>query len=202
MSSRKHFSLCVLSLALALLSAPARADEWRVQIGLSYLNNFDDLVDRYEDNLDAELRAAGFWVIRDDDTEGLPIGLSIHPYYQYDNGLRLGGGVGPAAIIYGDVDHFQLPLCLDVGYTLAPSAPTTPYVRTGLSYHVADGDYVEDSKLGFIAGVGIELFRNKDLAFGVEAAYDSAETEIEIWGTRQTDDIKVAEFSIRGFIVF
>jgi len=185
------FLLCMLAVLTMFLTGSAMAGGMRWPIGISYVNGFTDLADQYEDNLQAE----GYWTLSADPW---PVGISLQPYYQWDDGFRLGAGIGPIIMIYGDRDHFQLPLSVTAGYTFMPNGPVSPYVRGGLSYHVASGDYVDGSNMGFIGGVGIELLKNKKntFALGLEAVYDSAEVDIENARTGGTVGIKAAEFVV------
>ena len=196
---KASFLLCVLAVPAVLLTGSAIAGGMRWPIGISYVSGFEDVADQYEDNLQAE----GYWT---SDTEILPVGISFQPYYQWDEGLRVGGGVGPIMMIYGDRDHFQLPLSVTAGYTFMPDGLVSPYVRGGLSYHVASGDYVEGSNLGFIGGVGIELLKSKNFALGLEATYDSAELDIETrtpgGGVGPNKGIKAAEFVVSLLLMF
>jgi len=170
-------------------------------IGISYVSGFEDVLDQYEDNLEIELLNKGYSYV-DVDTTYIPVGLSLHPYYQWDDGFRLGARIGPGMIIYGDVDHFQLPLSVTAGYTFMPDGPVSPYVLAGPSYHVASGDYVDGSNLGFTGGVGIELLKGKKFSLALEGVYDSAEVDIDNYRTGGTDGIKAAEFVLSLLFIF
>ena len=101
-------------------------------------------------------------------------------------------------MLMGDADHFQMPLSVTAGYTFMQNGPVSPYVRGGLSYHIASGDYVDGSNMGFIGGVGVEFLKNKSntFALALEAVYDSAEVDIENVRTGKTEGIKAAEFVV------
>jgi hypothetical protein len=195
------FLLCMLAVLTMFMTGSAMAGGMRWPIGISYVNGFEDLSDQYEDNLEAD----GYWV--SNDVDPWPVGISFQPYYQWDDGLRVGVGVGPIMMIMGDVDHFQLPFSVTAGYTFMPDGPVSPYVKVGPSYHFASGDDYEGSNLGFVAGVGIELLKNKSntFALGLEATYDSAEVDIEDRTTGIPGDekgIKAAEFVVSLLIRF
>ena len=96
------------------VAAPASAGEWRYPFGLTYTSGFSDVLDYYEDVLgvDADL--------------SFPIGISFAPYFEFDQGHRLGLDVGPPSIILveitagsssEDIDYFNLPLGGTYGYT-------------------------------------------------------------------------------------
>lgn len=192
---RIGFVLCMFALLALSLPGSAMAGGMRYPVGLSYVSGFSDLADQYKDNLEAE----GYFVW---DVTEWPVGISFKPYYQWDNGLRLGVDVGPIMAIYGDIDHFQVPLNVNVGYTLNPSDPVSFYVRGGPSYHFASGDYVDGSNLGVMGGVGVELFKGARTALAIEATYDTAEVDIEDVAGGGTKGIRAAEFSVGLFIVF
>ena len=173
----------------------ASADEFWFRVQVSYLSGFSDLVDQYKDNIDADVS----WSV--------PVGISLFPHYQWDNGLQLGVGIGPAMIIMGDATHWEVPLSLTLGYTLFPDKAISPYIRVGPSYHVAGGDFYDSSDLGVVAAVGVEFLQNEHFRFGVEGAYDSATTNIKtrngpFGGVEGTRGIKTAEFSIGLFFQF
>lgn len=198
---KASFILCIFTVLTMFLTGSAMAGQMRWPIGISYVSGFGDLVDLYEDNLEAELEAKGYTVIdNDDDVDAWPVGISFQPYYQWDNGFRLGVGAGPIMIIMGDVDHFQVPVSVTAGYTFMPDGPVSPYVKAGPSYHIASGDYVDGSNVGFVAGAGIEFLKSKRFALMLEAVYDSAEVDIEDHrpGAKlgDTEGIKAAEFSV------
>jgi hypothetical protein len=188
---KTSFLLCMFAVTVMFLTSSAMADGMRWPIGISYVSGFNDLVDQYEDNL----RAEGYTTVSAD---SWPVGISFQPYYQWDDGLMVGVGVGPIMMITGDADHFQMPLSVTAGYTLMPNGPVSPYVRGGLSYHVASGDYVDGSNMGFTGGVGIELLKTKNNKFAIamEAMYDSAEVDIEDTRTGGSKGIKAAEFVV------
>ncbi len=194
--------VCVLCLSVDA----ARAGDLRFRIHLSYVNGIYDLVDQYEDNIEAE--EGEYFDYVDVDTFVWPVGISGSGYYQWDNGLTLGAGLGPFMYIIAeswaddDYVHWQLPVNATVGYVLAPNEPVSVYVRAGPSYHIADGDYCDGSNVGIFGAVGVEFLKRDRIMFGVEAAYDTAEVDIENVRTGGTEGIKAGEFSLGVFIAF
>ncbi|HNS19035.1 MAG TPA: outer membrane beta-barrel protein [Sedimentisphaerales bacterium] len=184
----------------------ARAGDLRFRLHLSYVNGIYDLVDQYEDNIEEE--GSGGWIETDVDTFVWPVGIAASGYYQWDNGLTLGAGLGPFMYIIAeswaddDYVHWQLPVNVTVGYVLAPNDPVSVYVRAGPSYHIADGDYYDGSNVGIFGAVGVEFLKRDRIMFGVEAAYDTAEVDIENVRTGGTEGIKAGEFSLGVFIAF
>lgn len=165
----KH-QIAAIALVGCTLNAPAFAGEMNFSVGLSYASGINDVVDYYEETMESE----GYEV----DASLFPLGVSHTGHYQFDNGLRLGYGVGPAFLIAGDVDYTEIPFQANVGYTFAPSASVSPYVFVGPTVHFIDGDYVtEDSASGAIFGAGIEFARNSAVSYVLEIAKDTTEVE-------------------------
>ena len=170
----------VFLLATVFLRQTSGSD-WRFPVGLSYVHGFNDVVDFYESSVDADIFA-------------IPVGVTFHPYYNFDFGLRLGMGVGPLSVVYiqyigyGEDKFFlNIPLNINIGYTILPGFNVSPYLRTGLVYHAATGDYLESSKPGFFGAIGLEFLRKKRVGFGFEIAIDKAEMEFDeqyySWGS-------------------
>jgi hypothetical protein len=168
----------------------AAAGEWRIPVGITYISGIGDIVDQYEDNLQAD----GFIT---ESADGIPVGISLQPYYIFDSGLGIGMGIGPTMLIYGDVDFFNLPVNLSLRYTVMPKANTSFYLRAGVSYNLANGDYVEDKNVGFVGAVGIEFMRNRAVGLGLEVGYDTSSIELEDRTTPDPNDTE--EFEPVGF---
>lgn len=170
------FSLCQLCLA---------GGDMKFPIQLSYVSGLGDVYDVYVDNLNAN----GYDINSD---FYLPIALSFQPFYEFDFGLRIGGGVGPIMLvlvqektIYGSssttdyTTYFDLPLNFNVGYTLIPRSPVSPYVKTGFVFHVNTGDYLTSSSPGLLLAAGVDFLRSKRVNFGFEVARDFSESVFE-----------------------
>ncbi|MBN1506053.1 MAG: outer membrane beta-barrel protein [Sedimentisphaerales bacterium] len=210
--------LVVLTAILVLsLSSPATAG-MRFRLGISYINGLSDLADQYEDNLETIVEEeVGVDLDLDADTIVIPIGLTLFPYYQWDFGLMLGPSIGPFMFIWEQVSyddyrtgdswdesytHWQLPVSMNVGFVLGPEYPVSFYVRGGPSYHFAGGDFYEGSNLGVVGAIGLEIFNSRHFRLGLEAAYDSAEVEIENLRTHRNENIQASEFSFSLFFLF
>jgi hypothetical protein len=152
-------------------------------------------MDIYDDNVKAE----GYLVTS---TDYLPVGISFHPYVQFDNGFGVGASIGPTMIIYGDADFFDIPIGLDVRYTFVPTASISPYVRVGGRNHFASGDYVEGTTPGFFGGIGFEFLRDRSVSVGVEVSYDASEVELERVGYNDTEDFQPCELMVSVFVIF
>jgi hypothetical protein len=152
-------------------SSPSHAADLRFPVGLTYISGFGDVLDVYQANIKAEGYSS-------DASSMVPVGVSFQPYLKLDNGLGIGGGAGPIAMIIGSRTFFDLPVSIDARYIFL-DADTAPYVRGGIKYHIASGDYVKGSKPGIFGAVGMELFRNSRVGIGMEMAYDSSEIDLE-----------------------
>jgi hypothetical protein len=176
----------------------AMAVDWRFPVGITYVNGWSDVKDLYEDNLVA--RGQSY-----EEVSGLPVGLSFHPYAEFDKGYAVGGGIGPAMLIVGDWDFFDLPLRMDFRYTIMPKNDTAAYFRIGPSLHIASGDFVEKNGAGIFVGAGVEFLRTKVVGVGIELAYDSAEVEFKKYSNYwdyTSEKIKPCEFMFSVFAVF
>lgn len=168
---KKYVFIFLITIILFLSQTDGYASDWRFPLGLSYVHGFNDVVDYYEFSEDADIFS-------------LPVGISFHPYYNFDFGLRIGMGMGPLSLIFiqyiggGDDKYFlNLPLNFTVGYTVLPMFNISPYVRGGVIYHAATGDYLTSSKPGLFGAVGLEFLRKKRVGFGFEIAVDKAKME-------------------------
>ena len=162
--------------ALAILVFPvadARADEWVVGPGIAYVSNINHVLDIYRANEQAKGRIV-------DVDKALPIGISFDADFQSNTGLRIGIGLGPYFRLNGDVKHFELPLKGTVGYAFLPEEQATPYVKGGIVYHVASGDFYESSTPGFIVAGGLDFARRSKISAGVELSFDASKIELDV----------------------
>lgn len=200
--------LCVVIGAIVMATAGGAGAEFRFRLGIDYLSRFDNLADRYEDNIRVGQERSSRAV--DVDSVAVPVGISLFPYYQGDNGVTLGAGIGPFAYLFtadpdhGHFTHWQLPLSVTLGYTFFQNGPVSPYIRAGPSYHLADGAFYDKSNWGFTVAVGVEFLKTDHSALGLEAAYDSAEVDIDNLriGGEATTGVRVAEFRAGVFFQF
>ncbi len=165
---KRHRSVIACVLACTLITASAaESGEIKFPVGPTIIIGFNKVAQLYEDNSGGEI------------TFLIPIGASFHPYYQFDFGLRLGMGIGPLAVILGDVSFYNVPVNLHVGYTFIPKANVSPYAKTGIMINLGGGDYVTGRTLGLYAALGMEFMRQRMVGFGFELAYSSAAIEFE-----------------------
>ncbi|MEJ2638642.1 MAG: outer membrane beta-barrel protein [Desulfosarcinaceae bacterium] len=194
----KRSLLILVSTALLCLNlaSTATAGEWRIPFGLTYVAGASKFLGQIEDNLEAE----GYTT----DTFIWPVGITAQPYYEFDFGLGVGFGAGPLVLVSGDADAMLLPLNASLRYAFLPWAKVTPYVRAGVSYVMASGDYVESSSAGMVGALGVEFLRHKPVGVGIEIGYDSAVVEMEDLeaGPDETEDIKAVGLIISIQAIF
>ena len=198
-------SFCIVSvLMLLLIGGSAHAGQWRFPVGLAYSTGFSDVSTVFKDNL----RALHYSV---DSTTEVPVGITFQPYYQFDSGLGIGGGFGPFMYLEADASSgasyvmYDLPVNLCLRYAILPSSNISPYLRAGVSYNIAGGDFVQGKDVGFLGGIGVEFYRNNRVGFGLEATYDSSSLTLEkkhMGGPSTNEKVKPSEFLISIFAVF
>lgn len=175
---------------MALAASPvAQALEWR--LGVAYASDVKHVADLYEENLEIE----GF----DADVDlRFPIGLAAGVMYDWPSGIRGDIALGPAFFIGGEVDHFEMPLAVTVGYNFMRTADISPYVRAGVVHHFASGDYYESSAPGLLAAAGLDFER-----FSIEVSIDTSEVEFETFAcnaARTSCRPALTEFSTYDFV--
>jgi len=151
--------------------ASAKGSAWRFALGYSYLSNVKELKDSYKHLA----KDAG----ENNSIYNTSMSICFQPYYQFQSGLRAGAGVGPLILLIGDAYHVQMPLNMTVGYSFFMDSNISLYLRTGISYHIASGDYYASSKPGFFSGIGIEILNTEPLHIGLEIAYDASEIKLD-----------------------
>ena len=182
--------LVVLGLCV-FISVSAFAGDFKLPVGPTFISGHLKVVALYEDNSGGE------------STFAVPIGVSFHPYYQFDFGFRLGGGIGPVSAILGDLTYYNVPLNIHVGFSFIPRANASPYIKTGAMFHLGGGDYVEGRNLGIFAAFGMEFNRKRMIGFGFEIAYETASVTFDDYSVAaRTSDIKPNGLMISGFVIF
>jgi hypothetical protein len=167
---RTPVGLAAAGMLIAGIS-PAEALEWR--LGLAYASDVEHVADLYEDNL----RVEGF----DASVElKFPLGVAGGVMYDWESGIRGDVTLGPAFFIGGEVDHFEMPLAVTVGYNFWRTADISPYVRAGVIHHFASGDYYSSSTPGLLAAVGLDFER-----FSIEVGVDTSEVEFDAFACNE-----------------
>jgi hypothetical protein len=199
--SRKFSLLAIVFFFIFVSATSTLAGSWRFPLGLTYVSGFKDIMDRYENNFKAEGNTT--W-----STSGLPVGLQFQPYYQFDFGLGIGVSIGPVMMIFGDREFFDFPVGVDARYIILPGMDISPYIRAGIKYHFASGDYVKSSSVGAFGGVGLEFFRTKRVGMGLEFLMDSSSIEFDkktrSGGRIVTDKEKInpMQYSVNISVIF
>lgn len=172
MKNRLFLALLIMVVTPFFLSK-AQASDWRFPIHLNYVGGLSEVFDLYKNNMEHE----GYDIVAE---FVLPVGVSFNPYLQFDSGLRVGGGLGPAFVVLIEENgYFALPLNINAGYTLLPNGPFSPYIKGGISYHLAGGEYHESSKPGLFAAAGLVLMNDRRVNFGFEISTDLSKVEFE-----------------------
>jgi hypothetical protein len=162
--------------AIAILAFPvanARADEWMVGPGIAYVSNINHVLDIYKNDVKAQGKTV-------DVSKALPLGVSFDADYQSHTGLRIGFGLGPYFRLSGDVKHFELPINGTVGYMFMPAEQASPYVKGGIVYHIASGDFYESSTPGLLVAGGLDFARRSKISGAVEVSFDASKIELDI----------------------
>ncbi len=103
----------IISFCLAIfISMPATAVTLDHAVSLSYISGFSDVVDYYDDR-----------PFMASETDPVPVGLAYTFTTNFDSGFRFDAGLGPIAVILGDVDYWDVPLRMTAGFTIIPSKP-------------------------------------------------------------------------------
>ncbi|MBN2282617.1 MAG: hypothetical protein JXO48_01880 [Deltaproteobacteria bacterium] len=191
MKSSLLVTMLILISTILFFAQPVHADDWRYALGISYMNVYSELADTFEKNLDY----AG---VSDTEEGAIPAGINFQPYLQFDNGMRIGVGLGPCSYMYGNVDYIDTPVNFNVGYTFNNSGSISPYFRMGFIRHIIAGDYVKGTDPGFFGAVGVEFLRDRSISYGLEMVYDTceirAESKKEIRWTDITGTAQVSTF--------
>lgn len=183
--------IAVLALGMCI---DASAD-WTSAIGASYISGMNDVTDIMDDNL-----STGFVEV---DTLTIPIGISYSGYTEWDSGFGAGISVGPIMIGIGDISFFNVPLGADVRYTLKSDGKVRTYVRGGIRYHVASGDFIEGSDPGAFGAIGMEFREKGRSGWGVEVAYDAATIEMEDFSAaNRRTDVEPGGLMLSVFVIF
>jgi opacity protein-like surface antigen len=203
---------CLVAGMIMVFTTGVAGAGFRFRLNVDYVSGLHKLADQYDDDIEVqEDRDFPFAIVEVDDVV-IPVGISLFPYWQWDNGLMLGVGIGPAAYFLAEgldenFTHWEVPLNVCVGYTFFLDGPVSPYIRVGPSYHLAGGDFYESSKLGIIVAGGVELLKTDHFVMGLEVAYDSASVEVDVLSPLgpshdTTRDIRTTELIAGVFFQF
>lgn len=164
---------------------------WNFQIALSYAGGLNDLSDTIEEHNP----------LYDLDTL-IPVGISFYPYYEFSNGVGVGMEIGPAIVGLGDANFYVVPLSLDLRYTFMRDSKVSPYIRTGVQYAFAGGDFIETGDVGFYAKAGLEFGHSSNFGWGLEVGYSSSTVEVLPGGGKASEDVEPYNFTVGAFVRF
>ena len=203
--------LCGLTLLCGIgLPGYAPAGEFFFPVGLSYSYGGQQLNDKLADFYEQD----GY----DVDRTTVPIGLSLNPFYEWDNGLGLGVSVGPTAFLWVNEDtyygtghteatrfSYAVPVGGFVRYTLFRDKKFSPYVRLGAKYPFAGGDNLESSSVRPFGAVGVDLWRDHKVGMSVEVGYDASAVKVKYTttdGSAVSDKVTFAGFTATLSVLF
>lgn len=179
------------STALPAGSGDAYQRGWNLQVTLNYVSGLSDLTDTIEKhNPLFDLETV------------IPVGVSIYPYYDFGNGLAVGSEIGPVVIGTGDASFYVIPVSLDVRYTFTPDARMSPFIRAGVQYAFAGGDFIDTGDVGFYAKAGVEFGHGEAFGWGFEVGYSTTAVDVLPGGGFGTEDAKPYEFTAGIFARF
>ena len=207
---KTRYLMCVMAvLGGFCLPWSAQAGQFFFPVGLSYSYGSQQLSDKLTDYY----RNDGF----DVDQTSVPIGLSLNPFYEWDNGLGVGLSVGPTAFLTVDEDVYagsthtetsQFSYVVPVGgfvrYTLFRDKKVSPYIRVGVKYPFAGGDNLESANVGPFGVVGVDLWRNQKVGMSVEVGYDASQVRVKYTsgGSTQSDKVTFGGFTATLSVLF
>lgn len=175
---------------------PSQAAEWHNSFGIGIIDANEDVEDIYRSNLQAE-------GLDDTDFEAvLDWGYFYQPYYLYDNGFAFGLGIATPTGIIAEEFLFNFPIHVDVRYFIMPKSKFSAYLRAGVRYNLAFGEYVEGSKPGVIAGIGLLFQWNEKTNIGFEFTDDSSEIEIRDIANNRIESINLNQTIFSLIIAF
>lgn len=204
---RVHSAFFQIVACIGLMySVTVAADEWRFPLAISYIDGANDVADLYSDNIEREVAGAEVTTLV------IPIGISFHPYYEFDSGLGVGVGVGPVMALNAesdsdspDYDYSNIPVNIDLRYSFVKKG-FAPYLRAGIRKNNASGDYVIGDDAGMFYGVGAEFRTSNRVHLGVEITKDNSEVEfieVDQFGNRSgSKKIKPTNLMVSFYIIF
>jgi outer membrane protein W len=141
------------------------------------------------------------------------VGLHLAAYYRFPDNLAIGGSVGPCMLFkvtnsethYTDKrDHWNyvLPVSADVRYFFAKTGVFVPYLRAGLAYSVANGDYIGPGSPGLVAAVGTYIGEKRGFKLGLELGYDSSTVKVKSGYLHHAENVRPTEGCFRVFAAF
>lgn len=180
------------------LMAPTQAEAgFHFPVGIVYSQGGHDAINRLADAYEADW-SAQYGTVVTVDKINIPIGLTLDPYYEWNNGLGVGVDIGPTLFMEGTLKNafgtssdtkfsYIVPVGASVRYTLFRTKNISPYVRVGVRYPFAGGDNIGSPQPGPFVSLGVELWHTKRIGMAAEVGYDASEVKIEsVQGSERT----------------
>ena len=177
---------------------------FRFPVGLTYANGAYDVMHAVEDSF----RANGYTVT---ETFVFPVGLSLNPRVEFPCGASVGVAIGPAEFLTvqrstRSTDSTDFNYIVPVGgyvqYNLFQKKTISPFVRAGVRYPIAGGDYIKSSTVGAFAAGGVEIYRTKRIGFGIEAGYDWSQVTVSAGSIGGESTVRPVGFNVSIFALF
>ena len=195
--------LPLVSRAGSIIPSPVgNSTEFHVEIGLTYASGVDNVVHQMETNFGLERDYV------------VPLGLKLSAYARRPDGLGFGGGIGPCEFFQvKDSNHYYrynndskssyiIPVFADLRYYFPRNGFLSPYVRAGVSFPFAGGDYLDAGTPGPVVAIGANVWEHRIFAIGVEAGYDGSKVKVKDGTLHQAVDVHPTEFTFSVFASF
>lgn len=193
----------LVSRASAIIPSPAEnRTEFHFEAGFTYASGVEKVTDQMKTNFGFERDYI------------VPVGLRLDAYAQTPSGFGYGGGVGPCEFFtVKDHNHhyshnddtntsYIIPVFADLRYYFPKDGYFAPYVRAGVAYPIAGGDYIGSGTPGPVVAVGTKVWEHRIVAIGIEVGYDASKVEVKDGYLHQAEKVRPTEFTISVFASF
>lgn len=179
------------------MASPRAKAGFKFPVGITYSQGAHNVINRLADAYQADWQAQYGGAVTVDKIN-IPIGLTLNPYYEWNNGLGVGLDVGPTLFMAGTLKDafggisdtkfsYIVPVGASVRYTFFNTKNISPYVRVGVRYPFAGGDDIGSPQPGPYASVGIEFWHSKSVGAALEVGYDASKVKItSVQGSKRT----------------
>lgn len=193
------FAGLLLCAALLPTAAATASGNYHFEAGLSYATGTEDVLRHVETN---------FGFSQDYRRE---VGLQLAAYSRFSENLAVGCSVGPGMFFkitesethYTDKHrqwNYVIPLSVDVRYFFTKTGVFVPYLRAGLAYSIAGGDYIGPGSPGLVAAVGTYIGEKRGFRFGLELGFDSSTVQVKSGYIHHEEKVRPTECCFRVFV--